>query len=199
MVEDLRANRKDCSVPVRLEKFPSITHACATFFSSMNEAPAHLLSLEWWLTVVVVGIGVHLAASYLKPRLDKAGGWFSKTWAMRSKKRAYERQLRVALLRGSESRRLMAAQEEMRHLLTAVLLGVMTVLFLLACFFVAYMLQMLTAIGHPPPSPHLHIIAILPFLALLISFGCSIRAIDNQFDAVRIASELREALRTLEE
>ena len=165
----------------------------------MSEAPAHLLSLEWWLTVVVVGIGVHLAASYLKPRLDKAGGRVFRAWATHNAERARKRQLRVELLRSSESRRLMAAQENMHHLLTAVLLGVLTVVALLSSFFLTYLIQVMMTIAQPSPSPYPPRISMLPLLLLLIAFVFSIRAINNLVEAKKIASELGEALGTLEE
>ena len=93
----------------------------------------------------------------------------------------------------------MAAQENMHHLLTAVLLGVLTVVALLSSFFLTYLIQVMMTIAQPSPSPYPPRISMLPLLLLLIAFVFSIRAINNLVEAKKIASELGEALGTLEE
>ena len=100
----------------------------------------------------------------------------------------------------------MAAQEEVRHLLTAVLLEVVT---LLLSFLLTYLFQTMMTIAQPPPSPcptspssyptprpfsYPLGISVLLVLLFLFEFICLIRAIDKQVEAKKIASELREAL-----
>jgi hypothetical protein len=84
-------------------------------FTLRMESSAPILSREWWLTVVVVGLGIHLLASYLKPRLDQAGGWFSRSWALRNEKRKRERQARIEVLKSNEDARRKAQMDEFRH------------------------------------------------------------------------------------
>lgn len=65
----------------------------------------------------------------------------------------------------------------MRHLLTAVLLGVAAVVFLLSLCFVAYTIQEMLMIAKPDPFPSIPRLAILPFLLLLGVWSCLIKSI----------------------
>ena len=93
------------------------------------EGQAHIFSTAWWVTVVLVGLVIHLTASYLKPIIDRAGGHLFRSWATRNAVRARKRELRVELLRSSESRRAVAAHEEIRYRLQTLTM-LMLVMFL---------------------------------------------------------------------
>lgn len=80
----------------------------------MAEAHATIFSREWWITVFLVGLGIHLLASYLKPRLDQIGGWFSRSWASRNEARAKERQIKIDALKRSRTAKANATTEEFR-------------------------------------------------------------------------------------
>lgn len=94
-----------------------------------------ILSRQWWLSVFLVGIGIHLCASYLKPRLDKLGGWVSRSWATRNAVVAKERCERIDKLTRSRKTRLDAVTEEFRALLSGLMwMGLCCSSYLLALF-----------------------------------------------------------------
>lgn len=90
----------------------------------MAETQATIFSREWWITVALVGVGIHLAASYLKPRLDQIGGWFSGSWANRNAARSKARQERIERFKNSAEEVRDATEEEFRDILYAILMAV---------------------------------------------------------------------------
>lgn len=87
-------------------------------------------SVEWWTGVVVVGVGVHLLAAYLKPRLDRVGGWLSRSWAARNEKRTRARLARIDLLKRDDGARLAASFGEIRYRVRSVQFLLLSVLFI---------------------------------------------------------------------
>jgi hypothetical protein len=82
----------------------------------------------------------------------------------------------------------MAAQEEVRRRLMAIMLSVWAVTAMLPCFFLTYLIKL----DGPKPTP-LHIK--IPLMGMLLATSvCAFGAMDNHTDAIRIASELREAV-----
>jgi hypothetical protein len=154
----------------------------------MSEAHARIFSLEWWLTVVFVGLAIHLLAEYLKPHLDHIGGRLIRSWATRNAVRAHKRQLRIELLREDESRRLMAAQQEVRQRLIAIMLSVLAGWGMLVLFFGSYLIQLE---GMPKPTLlPIKLLMMMMFLGLpFLLYG----AMDTYYDAIRIGGELDEA------
>jgi hypothetical protein len=96
------------------------------------EGHATIFSREWWITVFLVGLGIHLLASYLKPRLDQIGGWFSRSWANRNEVRAKARQKRIETFKRSRMAQANATTEEFRaHLAGLERMGLALLLFVL--------------------------------------------------------------------
>jgi hypothetical protein len=81
----------------------------------MSAQTSALLSRDWWLSVFVVGLGINLIASYLRPQLDRMGGWVSGSWAGRNQRRARERSARGLTCTDATRRpRWAAGQHELR-------------------------------------------------------------------------------------
>jgi hypothetical protein len=154
----------------------------------MSEVQATFFSKEWWLTVVVAGLAIHLAASYLKPQLDRMGGLVSRSWANRNKKHAYERKVRVERLRHNETARWTAAHDEIRHSLQSLMCLVWAGLGGLAFYGTYYWLNQTTK-----TIPHYYVVAawVMVFLILFLVLG----AISHNEVALRIENELKEAQR----
>jgi hypothetical protein len=151
------------------------------------EGQAHIFSSEWWLTVVLVGLGIHLAASYLKPHLDKVGGRLSRSWATRTALRAHERSVRIEQLRGSEAKRLLAAQKEIRYRLQA--LAVLMFAMLLGMTLVY--LRLLPTV-YPLPFHYRFAVALNTALLAVALFA----VVNIHIRVASIADELSEALDT---
>jgi hypothetical protein len=146
---------------------------------------------EWWITVVVAGVVINILAAYLKPRLDQIGGWFSRSWTSRTKRRAHERQVRIDRLARDETARWAAAQEEIRSRFQELsALGLM----ILLCMFLGFVLEYVHTDSPSQlvklPSWVAIAIAGLAFLALLAEFA----AMSAHTSATNLKAELREAL-----
>jgi len=63
---------------------------------------------ERWLSVVLIGVAVHLVAAYLKPRLDRFSSRTALWWTTRTDKRSADREARLHELKDSSERRLQA-------------------------------------------------------------------------------------------
>jgi hypothetical protein len=147
---------------------------------AMAEAHATMFTREWWITVFLVGLGIHLLASYLKPRLDQIGGWFSRSWANRNKARAKERQKRIDTLKQSPRTKADAITEEFRARLAG--------LERLTVALMSFMLLVVLATVFPHPRPVGLDLAIT--IAAAIAFFLSL----NEFSkANNLNSERREA------
>jgi hypothetical protein len=68
-------------------------------------------SFNWWISVVAVGIIVHLAAAYLKAPIDRCLSAMSRTWATRSARRRRDREARIQRLRASPAEQALASME----------------------------------------------------------------------------------------
>ncbi|SRR6266567_711338 len=146
----------------------------------MAEGHATLFTREWWITVFLVGLAIHLLASYLKPRLDQIGGWFSRSWANRNEARANARQKRIDALKLSPRAKANATTEEFR----ARLAGIERIAVALMCFVLLIVLA--TVFPHIQPNG-LHVaVTIGAAIAFLLSL--------NEFSkANNLDSEAREA------
>ncbi len=152
----------------------------------MAEGHATLFTREWWITVFLVGLGIHLCASYLKPHLDQIGGWFSRSWATRNKTRAHERRVRIDRLRCDETARWVAAQVEIRQRLQA--LTALTFVIVLGLFLAG--LEYLRHIQAPIPIRA----EVLETVLLLFILVTTLAGMTLQGRATNIENELREAL-----
>ena len=119
----------------------------------MAEGHATLFTREWWITVVLVGLGIHLLASYLKPRLDQIGGWFSRSWAARNEAHAKELQERIDQLKRSRTARVNATTEEFRARLSGIQWAVLSL--------VSFILVVLVGTLPRPHSKWLDIVTLL--------------------------------------
>jgi hypothetical protein len=68
-------------------------------------------SIQWWISVVLVGIVINLAAAYLKPGLDVLIGRISVRWVARTEKLASARRLRIQKLKNDINEQQFAATE----------------------------------------------------------------------------------------
>ncbi|MHB8218179.1 MAG: hypothetical protein ACYDDS_19060 [Candidatus Sulfotelmatobacter sp.] len=152
----------------------------------MAEGHTTLFTREWWITVFLVGLVIHLLASYLKPRLDQAGGWFSRSWATRNKRHAHERQLRIDRLRSDETARWVARQEEIRYHLRALKALAFTILMVVFLFYFEYLRHIST-----PFPVHAKILYVL---MVFIAFITPFESINYTARAANLEAELREAL-----
>lgn len=162
----------------------------------MNEAQVPILSREWWLTVVIVGLVIHLLASYLKPQLDRVGGKLSRAWSTRNAVRAREHEARVELLRRNESRKWMAAYDELR----ARIMAVTALVYALSCLVGALLFALLEyrARTEPPTKPPI-ILRVMAVTLALIAAAAGFAFQGRHDEAERIQSELSEALETPDE
>jgi len=84
-----------------------------------------LLSLRFWIAVVVVGILVNLASVWLKSRLDGIGGAFSTNIRLRNQARANRRAVTIARVAADPQEQILLAFREMRMHLWALSLFVL--------------------------------------------------------------------------
>lgn len=73
-----------------------------------------VLTIEWWLGVVAVGIALNLVSAYLKPWLDRRVSSVSKRWGERSRQRREQRAQLVMYLRDHPDEQLHVLADEMR-------------------------------------------------------------------------------------
>jgi hypothetical protein len=97
----------------------------------VDEFILSLSSTSWWISVVLVGIVIHITSSYIKPLLDRMASAVSRSWAERSKARRAEREKLVADLRSDLHLQLLFLAAEARHRSRAIALLLFTVLFLM--------------------------------------------------------------------
>jgi hypothetical protein len=153
----------------------------------MAESPGAIWSLEWWISVVVFGLGVNLASGYLKPYLDRIGARISRAWATRSEQRALERLAQIDKLRCNEAMRQAATLEELR----SHILGINSFLMSISLSVLGISLRVLSNQRQGfLPSVCGTVLLVLGALAML-------RSISHDFDARRIRQELVEALKIM--
>ncbi|WP_414555787.1 hypothetical protein [Stenotrophomonas forensis] len=102
----------------------------------MDDVIVELSKPAWWVSVVVFGVLVNIASSYLKKTLD---GSFSRTsawWRDRSIKRKIAWQQRVLEIKLSDKVRLTVERQEMRCRLQAIQLAVMSAIMMLMPIYV---------------------------------------------------------------
>jgi hypothetical protein len=97
----------------------------------------NLVSLEWWLGVVLVGLVLNIVSAYLKPIVDRALSKISRSWRDRSVAQRGKRAKVIAQLRANPHLQLLMLSAELRHRFRGVVY-----LLLAAIFFLGY-----TAIG----------------------------------------------------
>jgi hypothetical protein len=73
----------------------------------MQEPIKQMLSLNWWIGVVVVGILINLAAAYLKPRIDSTLGSVSDRYRKKNEQRAKARAEQIEVLRSNPHEQIM--------------------------------------------------------------------------------------------
>jgi hypothetical protein len=80
----------------------------------MSKFVEDVTSIYWWLTVVVVGIVIHIAGSYLKPQIDKWLIAWSEKYRSRSAQRRAAYDEHVAKLRSDPTELFLAVAREIR-------------------------------------------------------------------------------------
>ena len=65
----------------------------------MNNMIDTVTSLEWWVSVVIVGLAINLLASYLKPHIDRVLSRYSSKRRILNEKRKAAEERHVAMLR----------------------------------------------------------------------------------------------------
>lgn len=131
----------------------------------MGDLAHELTNPTWWLSVVVAGILVNLASSYLKSRLDKSVSATSGWWRRRSERRQKLWAEYVAHLAANVEARTQARHLEIRLRLQAI----MSFLFAIAFAFIGIVAPLLQQ-----PSSHYVSGGALVFSALLtfIAYLC---------------------------
>jgi hypothetical protein len=86
----------------------------------MQTLSQNLISIEWWLGVVIVGILLNILSAYLKPLIDRAFAKVSSSWDVRTKRKLQERVTLVQHLRNNPQEQLHLVAEEMRCRLRAI-------------------------------------------------------------------------------
>ena len=103
----------------------------------MDAISKNLVSIEWWLGVVAVGILLNLVSAYLKPWLDRTLSAFSTRWDERTSRRREERTKLVQYLRDHPDEQLHMLATEMRCRLRTILHLVLGMAILIISFIVA--------------------------------------------------------------
>ncbi len=81
----------------------------------MRDFFASLGSLNWWLSVVVVGFLIHITSAYLKSIVDFSLSRISTKWRLRSEAGRAKRQKHIEKLRGDLSEQILIATSEVRN------------------------------------------------------------------------------------
>jgi len=144
-----------------------------------------MLSIEWLMSVVVVGVAVHLLAAYVKPRLDRLGSWASRSWAARSERRQQSRMARIALLKASERARFDTAVHELRCRIRATH-------FILSSFVFVGFAGTTIAIA-PVVIPTVTLARIVFGVFGVLAVLTLLLALDDHVEAMQTQSEMREA------
>jgi hypothetical protein len=145
----------------------------------MSEGSGRLWSREWWLSAVLIGVAVHLLASYLKPRIDLIARRATLWWATRSQDRRVERAKRIRFLQLNFEDRMAARLAGLQLRLSSIESQM---------FMVAFAFLSLFALKQ----------ATFPYWVSVVCMGLAMMygslSISGYIRASRIAGELREAL-----
>lgn len=87
----------------------------------MRTLVENLTSLSWWVTVVIVGLLVNIAAAYVKPRLDRFLGNISGSRRARNDAKMAERGRMVTRLRSSHHEQVLTFLTELRWMSRAII------------------------------------------------------------------------------
>jgi hypothetical protein len=147
----------------------------------MAEDAIPMFTRQWLFSVLLVGLLIHLLASYLRPWLDRIGGWLSRSWSNRNRLRAEARQERIEKFKRSRMARWEATVDEFRALLSAVALTGFACTCLLAVGLTFIIPQ-----HHPNPRT----IDIVDVFLLVSGFGCVLFAADSWRTATFIRIEM---------
>lgn len=86
----------------------------------MKNFLTNLLSLYWWISVVVVGIVLNVTSAYIKTRLDRRLSGVSGWWRKRSEKERMKRETTLKRLKNNPHEQTLFAFGEMRNRLRAI-------------------------------------------------------------------------------
>lgn len=148
----------------------------------MSEFIQSVLSVNWWLSVVVVSLLLNLVSAYLKAPLDAMGGRLSSAWRRRSE--AARERLRVAVehLRADPGAMAAARYEALRLRAKStwwlVALGIATTLYTSDLFLRAMEL----VLGTKLPQPEYFAPNARPFFMVLVLLA-AVRAMASAFSA----------------
>lgn len=81
----------------------------------MEDFFSNLVSLYWWISVVIVGILINLASAYLKSKLDHRLSKTSIWWRSRSERQKAERQKKIEDLRNKPHEQILWAHDSLRN------------------------------------------------------------------------------------
>jgi hypothetical protein len=144
-------------------------------------------SFHWWLSVVVVGVTIHLLAAYLKPRLDRFGNWISQKSSARTRARRQALLEAIELLRRDRAARYAAHFEEMRYRLRGLQHFVMA-----GWFFACGAVLAITSKPRPSEPPILEYVSIgvtvIAIVYVMVGF-------DNLVEAYGLQTNLDETYR----
>lgn len=72
-------------------------------------------SPQWWISIVIAGLLIHVVGSYAKPAVDRVISSIWKGWRERTEKRSTAKEKALEELRASETKQVILAVSEMRH------------------------------------------------------------------------------------
>lgn len=143
----------------------------------MNEIGTSIGSIGWWLSVVVVGVLINIAAAYLKSGVDSLLSRFSSYWRDRTEKAREEYLNEIEGLKKSKELQRQYEHREIRTRLEAIL-GIVFAVMLLAYKAVAKMYPELSTAQLVGLSDAVSGTVFASFIAVLVlgSFKLYIRA-----------------------
>ena len=84
----------------------------------MESIAENFKSPSWWISVVVAGVVLHIAAAYLKALLDRSVSLFSRRWSERTQVKATQRREAVARLSSDKHEQIMIGLQAIENRIT---------------------------------------------------------------------------------
>ena len=139
-----------------------------------------MMTLDWWVGVVIVGLVINVLAAYLKPRCDALFATLSRSWSTRTADRRRARDTRIERMKGNKEEQMVVLIESLHKRVR----GIGGILF--------GMIITVIALSFPPHKTLFGILSariMILFLAQVpIMMGFS-----DWFDVIRIRGEIHEA------
>jgi hypothetical protein len=90
----------------------------------MSRLLTDITSIYWWISVVIVGVLIHILGVFIARRLDTRLSKLSSWWRGRSEQRRLERRTEIAKLKSNDHEQVMAALAEISYRVLALVFGV---------------------------------------------------------------------------